>query len=84
MLSDFAVYAERILYPHKHSAIVIFIANDITGSENDNPPGKCSGSLKTWLKQYEKNFLILLYSGSGLPQRKDDGMYGLRSKKLTG
>ena len=34
-LSDFAVYAERILYHHKNSGIVLFIANDIAGTEND-------------------------------------------------
>lgn len=37
-LSDFAVYADRILYPHPCSAIVLFIGNDITGSEQDKSP----------------------------------------------
>jgi len=37
-LSDFAVYADRIIYPHKTSAIVLFIANDITGRDKDKSP----------------------------------------------
>ena len=37
-LSDFVVYTERIVYPHKSSAIVIFIANDIHGGETDKTP----------------------------------------------
>lgn len=37
-LSDFAVYADRIIYPHPCKAIVIFIANDISGNENDKSP----------------------------------------------
>jgi len=37
-LSDFAVYADRIFSPHPCRAIVIFIANDITGSDSDKSP----------------------------------------------
>jgi hypothetical protein len=37
-LSDFSFYADRILYPHPSRAIVLFIANDITGSEDDRTP----------------------------------------------
>lgn len=37
-LSDFAVYADRIFSPHECSALVFFVANDITGSENDKSP----------------------------------------------
>jgi hypothetical protein len=34
-LSDFAVYASRIFSHHPCSALVLFIANDITGNAND-------------------------------------------------
>ncbi len=34
-LSDLVVYADRIIYPHLSQAIVIFIGNDISGSDND-------------------------------------------------
>jgi len=37
-LSDFAVYADRIFSPHPCSAVVLFIANDITGDEKDKSP----------------------------------------------
>ncbi len=37
-LSDVAVYAKRIIYPHPCRAVVLFVANDITGSENDKSP----------------------------------------------
>jgi len=37
-LSDFAVYAPRIISSHNPLAIVIFIANDITGSPSDKSP----------------------------------------------
>ncbi len=39
-LSDFAVYADRIIYPHPCSAIVLFIANDISGSDSDKSPAE--------------------------------------------
>ena len=37
-LSDFSVFAGRIIYPHPCRAIVLFVANDITGSEGDKTP----------------------------------------------
>jgi hypothetical protein len=37
-LSDFGVYADRIIYPHPCRAIVLFIANDITGEKDDKSP----------------------------------------------
>ncbi len=37
-LSDFSFFAARIIYPHPSRAIVLFIANDITGSEADKTP----------------------------------------------
>ncbi len=37
-LSDFSFFAKRIIYPHPCRAIVLFIANDITGSEADKTP----------------------------------------------
>jgi hypothetical protein len=37
-LSDFVYYADRIFSPHKCSALVMFIANDISGNEQDKAP----------------------------------------------
>jgi lysophospholipase L1-like esterase len=37
-LTDFNYYAGRIIKPHPFKAIVVFVANDITGGENDRTP----------------------------------------------
>ncbi|MCX6335359.1 MAG: GDSL-type esterase/lipase family protein [Bacteroidia bacterium] len=37
-MSDYAVYSGRVFSPHKCSAMVLFIANDITGAVNDKSP----------------------------------------------
>ncbi|HEX2969171.1 MAG TPA: glycerophosphodiester phosphodiesterase family protein [Bacteroidales bacterium] len=49
-LSDFIVYANRIVSPHPCSAIVIFIANDITGSEKDKSPAEVASLFSYALK----------------------------------
>lgn len=53
-LSDFAVYADRIISPHKCSAIVIFIANDITGNEKDKSPSEVASLFRFLLKTIRK------------------------------
>ncbi|MFC2138481.1 GDSL-type esterase/lipase family protein [Bacteroidota bacterium] len=37
-LDDYLYYSKRIIYPHTFKAIVIFIANDISGAEDDKTP----------------------------------------------
>jgi hypothetical protein len=49
-LSDFAVYADRIFAPHPCRAIVLFIANDITGSESDKSPDEVGKLFQNVLK----------------------------------
>ncbi len=49
-LSDFAVYAGRIFDPHECQAIVIFIANDITGGEQDKSPEEVLALYKSVIK----------------------------------
>lgn len=49
-LSDFVVYADRIVSPHPCSAIVIFIANDITGNEKDKKPAEVAALFRSALK----------------------------------
>src|SRR5512133_2459941 len=53
-LSDFAVYVNRIVDPHPCSAIIIFIANDITGSENDKTPGETAALFRYSLSRIRK------------------------------
>jgi hypothetical protein len=56
--SDFAVYAKRIIYPHKFKAMVFFIANDITGSDQDKTPEEvtklCNYVVKTVHHKYPR------------------------------
>lgn len=49
-LSDFAVYADRIIAPHRCSAIIIFVANDITGSTSDKSPEEVARLFRYILK----------------------------------
>jgi hypothetical protein len=53
-LSDFAVYADRIFAPHPCRAIVIFIANDITGGESDKTPPEVAALFRYVLKTIRK------------------------------
>lgn len=53
-LSDFAVYADRIINPHKCSAIVLFVANDITGNSQDKTPEEVSRLFRQVLKIIRK------------------------------
>jgi hypothetical protein len=55
-LSDFAVYAERIIYPHSCSAMVFFIANDITGKEGDKSPEEVARLFSFVLKTVRKKY----------------------------
>ena len=53
-LSDFVVYAGRIFDPHLCKAIVIFIANDITGSGQDKSPKEVAALFRNLLKTIRK------------------------------
>lgn len=55
-LSDFVVYADRILYPHQCQAIVIFIANDITGGDSDKSPLEVSQLFRKTLYIIRRQF----------------------------
>jgi glycerophosphoryl diester phosphodiesterase len=54
-LSDLAVYAERIFKPHPCKAIVLFIANDIAGVEQDKSPEEVATLFKSVLKTIRKS-----------------------------
>jgi len=53
-LSDFAVYAPRIFDNHKCQALVLFIANDITGSESDRTPEEVATLFKSVVKTFRE------------------------------
>jgi GDSL-like Lipase/Acylhydrolase family len=53
-LSDFAVYAGQIFDPHQCKAIVLFIANDITGTDQDKTPAEVAALFRNVLKTIRK------------------------------
>lgn len=53
-LDDYNYFSKRIIYPHSFSAIVLFIANDITGKEDDKSPDEVA-TLFTNLLQTIRN-----------------------------
>jgi Lysophospholipase L1 and related esterases len=53
-LTDFVVYAGRIFNPHQCKAIVLFIANDITGSDKDKTPSEVAVLFRNVLKTIRK------------------------------
>jgi hypothetical protein len=55
-LSDYLVYADRIIYPHNASAIVVFIANDISGSESDRSPRQVAKLFRHLVKVIRKEY----------------------------
>ena len=54
-LSDLVVYTERIVSPHPCQAIVIFVANDITGNKNDKTPQEVASLFRSVLKTIRKS-----------------------------
>ena len=55
-LNDFAFYADRIMYPHPCRAIVLFIANDITGSAADKSPEEVRDLFRNVLATIREKF----------------------------
>jgi hypothetical protein len=55
-LTDFAFYADRIIYPHKFKALALFVANDITGGKNDRTPEEVLGLYQNIVKQVRKKY----------------------------
>lgn len=53
-LSDFAVYADRIFDSHPCKAIVLFIANDIEGNDQDKTPAEVAALFRNVLKTIRK------------------------------
>lgn len=54
-LSDFAVYADRILSPHQCSAMVLFIGNDVIGSQKDKTPEEVKRLFLNVLRTFRKD-----------------------------
>lgn len=54
--TDLLVYAKRIIYPHQFKALVVFVANDITGAKEDKTPRQVLGMFKTLEKIVRKKY----------------------------
>ncbi len=54
-LSDLVVYADRIVSPHPCQAIVIFVANDISGSKLDKTPKDVAFLFRSLLRIIRKS-----------------------------
>lgn len=54
-LKDFTFYANELTAPHKAAAIVLFVANDITGDANDLTPEKVLDYFKLTVKEIRKS-----------------------------
>lgn len=54
-LSDFSYYVNRIVGPHQCGAIAVFVANDITGSNEDVSPRRVLKLFKKTLKMIRKS-----------------------------
>jgi len=55
-LTDLLVYAKRIVYPHQFRALVVYVANDITGGKDDKTPREVLGMFKTLEKIVRKKY----------------------------
>ena len=53
-LTDYNFYAERIIKPQQFKAIVVFVANDIAGEEEDRSPREVYRLFKDLVKQVRK------------------------------
>lgn len=54
-LSDYIYYTERIVSPHHCGAIVLFIANDITGDSKDIAPEEVLSLFRATVRQIRKS-----------------------------
>jgi hypothetical protein len=50
-MTDFCFYADRIIQPQTHKAILVFVANDIAGRDGDRSPKEVFQLFKTLVKQ---------------------------------
>jgi lysophospholipase L1-like esterase len=54
-LTDYNYYAKRIIKPHPFKAILIFVANDISGGNNDRTPREMFQLYKILVEQIRSN-----------------------------
>lgn len=70
--SDVAIFAPRILSPHDYQALVVFVANDVTGGESDKSPqevGQLARYLISVSQKIRPNAPIILIEITPTPKR---------------
>lgn len=55
-LSDVAYYTKRLVYPHRFRALVLFVANDICGSDDDKSIDEIAFLFKTIIQTVRKKY----------------------------
>ena len=55
-LSDVAWYAKRLIYSHEFKALVLFVGNDISGTEKDKSPEEVGRLLKYILDVFREKY----------------------------
>lgn len=71
--ADLACYIERIVYPHKFEALVLFAGNDVWGKEDDRSPKEIARLIKYIIKRVNKKFVkvpILVIEVTHTPARE--------------
>ncbi|MFY7890648.1 MAG: GDSL-type esterase/lipase family protein [Spirosomataceae bacterium] len=54
--SDLIHFTDDLVYPHQFKALVVFVANDITGSADDRTPEEVLGLAKTVVKTVRRKY----------------------------
>lgn len=54
--TDLIHFTDDLVYPHQFKALVVFVANDITGSAEDRTPEEVLGLAKTVVKTVRKEY----------------------------
>lgn len=70
--TDLAVFAERLIKPHNFKALVVFVANDITGGVNDTPMDDLDQLVRHVIevgKSHQSNAPIFLIEVTPTPSR---------------
>lgn len=70
--SDLAVFAERLIRPHRYAAAVIFVGNDVTGNAKDTPLDELERLVRHVIevsRQHQPDAPILLVEITPTPSR---------------
>ena len=70
--SDLAVFAERLIQPHRYAAAVVFVGNDVTGNAKDTPMDELQRLVRHVIsvsQRHQPNAPVLLVEVTPTPSR---------------